>query len=62
MEAKLYDSVAVKDCEMPQKAYACSNPMEFFAELSVAYMWGNTYHRLKDDDDPMCAYNKWYRC
>lgn len=35
----------------PQKAYACANPMEFFAELSVAF------HYRKDDTT---EYNKWF--
>ncbi len=53
MQKKLYDQVKVHG---PQgevglaKAYACTNCMEFFAELSVAYLW------QKDDTE----YNKWY--
>jgi hypothetical protein len=42
MSKKLYDSVAVhgpQGKDGPIKAYACANPMEFFAELSVAYLW-----------------------
>ena len=35
----------------PVKAYACANRMEFFAELSVAFMW---------KDDPVTEYNKWF--
>ena len=55
MEKGLYDKVAVHG---PQgnngrlvKHYACSNCMEFFAELSVAFMWKEDAHR---------EYNKWY--
>lgn len=33
------------------KAYACTNCMEFFAELSVAYHW---------KEDEVTEYNKWY--
>lgn len=55
MMKKLYDAVPVhgpqgKDSKMV-KAYACTNCMEFFAELSVAYLW-------KKDDTT--EYNKWF--
>lgn len=53
MKNKLYDSVTVhgpQGRDGPVKAYACANPMEFWAELSVAYM-------CTDDD---CEYNKWF--
>ncbi len=33
------------------KAYACTNCMEFFAELSVAYLWTL---------DESTEYNKWF--
>jgi hypothetical protein len=55
MHAKLYDAVGVhgpqgKDGKRV-KAYACANCMEFFAELSVAYLW---------DVDTETEYNKWF--
>jgi hypothetical protein len=53
MKKKLYDQVRVHGPQGEQglaKAYACTNCMEFFAELSVAYLWN------KDDRE----YNKWY--
>lgn len=43
MAKKLYHSVAVHGSQGrngPIKAYACANAMEFFAEISTAYMWG----------------------
>ena len=54
MKKTLYDCVAVHGSQGlhgPQKAYACANCMEFFAELSVAYLY-----RLDDTVE----YNKWY--
>ena len=42
MERKLYDCVPVhgkQGLRGGQKAYACYNCMEFFAELSVAFLW-----------------------
>jgi dipeptidyl-peptidase 4 len=54
MARKLYDCVRVHGPQgisgQPQKAYACTNSMEFFAELSVAYHWASS------DSE----YNKWY--
>lgn len=53
MKKHLYDRVRVHGPQGEKglaKAYACTNCMEFFAELSVAYLWG------KDDQE----YNKWY--
>jgi hypothetical protein len=51
----LYDAVHVhgKQGENGQlaKAYACANCMEFFAELSVAYLWKR---------DNSTEYNKWF--
>ena len=40
MAEDLYSAVAVKGCETLLRAYACTDPMEFFAELSVAFLWG----------------------
>ena len=55
MSKGLYDAVAVHGPQghsgQPQKAYACANPMEFFAELSVAYLYGR---------DHKTEFNKWY--
>jgi len=53
MSKKLYDSVAVhgpQGKDGPIKAYACANAMEFFAELSVAYLWHSDFQE----------YNKWF--
>ena len=59
MKDKLYDSVRVHGPQglaadgvtpVAAKAYACTNCMEFFAELSVAYHW------CRDDSE----YNKWF--
>lgn len=59
MRAKLYDSVwvhgpqgiAADGSKITAKAYACTNCMEFFAELSVAY-----HYSL----DAETEYNKWF--
>eukprot|EP01038_Epipyxis_sp_PR26KG_P015047 gene15047-20246_t len=54
MECKLYDSVPVhgpQGANGTAKAYACTNCMEFFAELSVAYHW------IADEST---EYNKWF--
>jgi hypothetical protein len=48
MKENLYDSVAVKGSASPQRAYACTNRMEFFAELSVAYLWGQRQFRPEE--------------
>ena len=48
---ELYESVKVHGPQGPKaKAYACTNAMEYFAELSVAFM-------CQDQD---LEYNKWY--
>jgi hypothetical protein len=54
MSKKLYDAVpvhGVQGVHGPVKAYACTNCMEFWAELSVAYMWR---------EDNITEFNKWY--
>mmetsp|Transcript_28687 Transcript_28687/g.48174 ORF Transcript_28687/g.48174 Transcript_28687/m.48174 type:complete len:544 (-) Transcript_28687:1119-2750(-) len=54
MNAKLYDSVKVHGPQGKNgkaKAYACTNCMEFFAELSVAYLYSA---------DSQTEYNKWF--
>jgi hypothetical protein len=52
MLEKLYDSVGVHGSQGPTaKAYASSNQMEYFAELSAAFLGGL---------DPDQEYNKWY--
>lgn len=56
MEEKLYDSVKVHNHEGGTdecKAYAATDPMEYFAELSVAFLGG-----VGADKD--LEYNKWY--
>jgi hypothetical protein len=58
MKAKLYDCVQVHGPQgvardgrrVTAKAYACTNCMEFFAELSVAYLY------CLDEEE----YNKWF--
>lgn len=52
MKEKLYDCVAVHGPQGPTaKAYACQDPMEYFAELSTAFL-GST------DED--VEFNKWF--
>ena len=54
MRLNLYDAVSVhgsQGLDGPIKAYACTNRMEYFAELSVAYH----YHV-----DDLFEYNKWF--
>lgn len=50
MRKALYDCVAVHGRKR-QKAYACANPQEFFAELSTAFLWKK---------DRLTEYNKWW--
>ena len=54
MKLCLYDSVPVHGPQGERgnaKAYACTNCMEFFAELSVAYFWSK---------DANTEFNKWF--
>jgi hypothetical protein len=52
MKEGLYDCVAVHGTQGPEcKAYACTNCMEYFAELSTAFLGGT-----KKGEE----YNKWY--
>lgn len=52
MKAKLYDCVRVHGSQGPTaKAYACTDQMEYFAELSSAFLGG-----LDKDEE----YNKWF--
>lgn len=60
MKKKLYDNVHVHGPQglaadgvtrITAKAYACTNCMEFFAELSVAYLYAK---------DASTEYNKWF--
>jgi len=52
MKEGLYDSVKVKGSQGPEaEAYACTNSMEYFAELSTAFLGGL---------DGENKYNKWY--
>ena len=53
MAEGLYSSVTVRGPQGekgPIKAYACANCMEFWAELSVAYLC----------DDSSVEFNKWF--
>ncbi|GAX19907.1 hypothetical protein FisN_1Lh625 [Fistulifera solaris] len=48
----IYESVAVHGSQGPKaKAYACTNAMEYFAELSTAFLGGT---------DECVEFNKWY--
>ena len=52
MKDGLYQKVMVKGTQGPEaKAYACENCMEYFAELSAAFLGGA---------DSSTDYNKWY--
>ena len=52
MKDKLYECVKVHGSQGPTcKAYACNNCMEYFAELSTAFLGG-----LNEEEE----YNKWY--
>lgn len=51
MKDGLYDCVAVKGSKRKTKAYASSNEMEYFAELSAAFLGG-----FVGDEE----YNKWF--
>jgi hypothetical protein len=51
MKEGLYDCVRVHGTQGPEaRAYACQDAMEYFAELSTAFLGG-----LNDEE-----YNKWY--
>lgn len=53
MEKGLYDCVKVHGPQGPERrGYACTDPMEYFAELSAAFLGG-----VKDDKE---EFNKWY--
>ena len=52
MEKGLYDRVRVHGTQGPEcRAYACQDPMEYFAELSVAFL-GGLYADVE--------HNKWF--
>jgi hypothetical protein len=54
MSKRLYDAVCVHGAQGrygKAKAYACTNAMEFWAELSTAY-----HYKL----DEVTEYNKWF--
>lgn len=56
MAEQLYDCVPVhnhKGGKDERKAYACTDAMEYFAELSVAFLGGI-------DEDKDLEFNKWY--
>ena len=53
MKEGLYDCVRVHGSQGPEaEAYACTNSMEYFAELSTAFLGGT--------DDGKTEYNKWF--
>ncbi|KAL7569380.1 hypothetical protein ACA910_010466 [Epithemia clementina (nom. ined.)] len=62
----LYDCVPVHGAQGPKaRAYACTNAMEYFAELSTAFLGG--IDNRPDDDEydkdrpyPKHEYNKWF--
>ena len=56
MEEKLYDCVEVHNDRgyfEERRAYACTDPMEYFAELSTAFLGGA-------DEDEHLEFNKWF--
>ncbi len=56
MREKLYDAVEVHNGEGGKdicRAYACTDPMEYFAELSTAFLGGV-------DEEEDLEFNKWY--
>ncbi len=56
MKEGLYDEVKVHTLDggtEERRAYACTDPMEYFAELSVAFLGGTG----KDED---LEFNKWF--
>lgn len=56
MKEKLYDKVKVHTTDggvEEQRAYACTDPMEYFAELSVAFLGGT-------GEDKDLEFNKWF--
>ena len=56
MKDRLYDRVQVHTLDgdkEERRAYACTDPMEYFAELSVAFLGGTG-----EDED--LEFNKWF--
>ena len=56
MKERLYDKVCVHTLDgktEERRAYACTDAMEYFAELSVAFLGGTG-----DDED--LEFNKWF--
>jgi len=64
MEEGLYDKVRVHGVQGPTaKAYACTNAMEYFAELSAAFLGGTPDRQKERGKDPkkgLEEFNKWY--
>jgi hypothetical protein len=65
MKEGLYDSVRVHGPQGPTaKAYACTNAMEYFAELSTAFLGGVSLNPDTDRQGKMTLpaeeFNKWY--
>lgn len=61
MKEGLYDSVEVHGRQGPKaKAYACTDQMEYFAELSTAFLGGAPERLIARGDDDDCEFNKWY--
>jgi hypothetical protein len=63
MAEGLYDCVPVHGPQGPTaRAYACTDPMEYFAELSTAFL-GGSVERIRargEEDVEHCEFNKWY--
>jgi hypothetical protein len=62
----LYDNVSCRfrdgTYSSPQRGYCITDPMEFFAELSVAYLWkggGDGGHINGNEEEKECEFNKW---
>jgi hypothetical protein len=65
MKDRLYINVKVHGTEGPTaKAYACTDQMEYFAELSAAFLGGIQQKEDETEDEkqdyPISEFNKWY--
>jgi VHL beta domain len=68
MKEKLYDKVKVHGPQGPTaRAYACTDEMEYFAELSAAFLGGIRHQEERKDEQmqdefnyPASEFNKWF--
>lgn len=57
----LYEWVRVHGLQGPMaRAYACTNAMEYFAELSTAFLGGISQQRSNNSEQNDEEFNKWY--